>query len=307
MEKTALLFPGQGSQYIGMGKSFYEKFDAVKKIFLKSSDILGFNIKEIMFDGPEEVLTQTKNTQPALFIHSYSVYSILREEGIEPDYTAGHSLGEYTAVAVSGGLSFEDALSLVKLRGELMQTAGEKSPGTMAAVIGLDNDTVKGICDEISRNDVVIPANYNCPGQLVISGTENGVVKAMDMAKSKGAKIVRRLPVSGAFHSPLMETALEKLSQKIENTEFKKTDLPIISNYTGSEMHNPDEIKINLKKQLLNPVLWEKSMNYLIERNVERFIETGAGRVLQGLMKRISKKKNILGIDKVEDLEKIKR
>ncbi len=294
--KTAIIFPGQGAQKVGMGVEHYGSNPVFCIKTDKANEILGYNLKEIMFAGPAEKLKQTKFTQPAIFTHSMALFSTL---DIKPDMTSGHSLGEFSALAACGALSFSNALKLVDTRARLMQKAGEENPGTMAALIGMDDETVEAVCKEASRETgkEVIAANYNCPGQIVISGATEAVDKAIEIAKEKGCRLAKKLPVSGAFHSSLMEFAYEGLKEKLEQVEFKEPVCPVYSNYTAKPTTDPDKIKENLLYQLLNPVRWTQTMNRMKTDGAERFVEVGPGKVLQGLVKRTLKDVEIEGYE----------
>ncbi|MCC5933695.1 MAG: ACP S-malonyltransferase [Candidatus Cyclonatronum sp.] len=288
MSKTALLFPGQGSQKIGMGLYHYENNPAFKAVFDQANEILGFGLTEIMFGGPDDSLRQTENTQPAIFLHSVALFRTL---DLKPQAVAGHSLGEFSALAAAGVLSFEDALSVVRKRGELMQKAGTDNPGTMAAVIGMADEKVAEICSQATEGDnsVVVPANYNCPGQLVISGHETAIDRALVLLKENGCKIAKKLPVSGAFHSPLMQSAYEGLKAELEQLVFHPPVCPVYSNFTAKPTTSPDEIRSNLLDQLLNPVKWTQTLLQMQQDGFEAFTEIGPGNVLQGLVKRTVK------------------
>tara|TARA_B100000945_G_C20413236_1_gene613751 strand:- start:493 stop:1386 length:894 start_codon:yes stop_codon:yes gene_type:complete len=285
----AYVFPGQGAQFPGMGKELYDNSDIAKLMFEKGNEILGFSITQIMFGEDAEALKQTKVTQPAIFLHSVILAQVLGDS-FKPEMVAGHSLGEFSALVASGFLSFEDGLKLVAKRAKAMQKACEKNPSTMAAVLGLDNNTVEKICQEIK--EIVVPANYNCPGQLVISGSTKGIDIACEKLKKAGAKRALRLPVGGAFHSPLMEPARAELEQAIDDTTFSKGMCAIYQNVTARKVSNPDEIKENLKKQLTASVLWTQTMEQMIADGLKSVIEVGPGNVLQGLFKKTDRNLN---------------
>lgn len=281
----AYLFPGQGSQFVGMGKEHYEENDDFAALVDQANDVLGFDLKAIMFEGPEEKLKQTEFTQPAIFLHSIALYSTLETD---PDMVAGHSLGEFSALVACGAVAFDDALKIVRRRGELMQKAGESNPGTMAAVIGMDDDVVERVCkaasDEVGKE--VIAANYNCPGQLVISGDVDAVKKAVELLKEEGCRLAKMLPVSGAFHSSLMQPAYDGLKDGLESLDISEPSCPIYSNYTAEPTTNPEEIRSNVLNQLLNPVRWTQTMENMHQNGADSFVEVGPGKVLQGLVKR---------------------
>lgn len=292
--RTAILFPGQGSQKVGMGLEHYESNPKFRSIIDEADELLGYSLSEIMFEGPSDELTQTKYTQPAIFLHSYALYTTL---DLDPDVMAGHSLGEFTALTAAGALEFESALELVALRGKKMQEAGDKNPGTMAAIIGMDDETVDAICEEASDEigKPVVPANYNCPGQLVISGDVDAVHKAVDIAKEKGCRLAKILPVSGAFHSPLMKSAFDALKEKLENTTFFRPRYKVFSNFTAESSRDIGELKDNVLQQLVNPVRWTQTLLNMEKDDVKSFVEVGPGNVLQGLVKRTLKEVNIEG------------
>lgn len=282
---TAYLFPGQGSQSVGMGKSHYKSNRDFASYVDRANEILGFDLKQIMFEGPEEKLKQTEFTQPAIFLHSVALYNSL---DANPDMVAGHSLGEFSALVACGAVRFEDALKIVRRRGELMQQAGEENPGTMAAVIGMDDEVVERICEQASEeiSKEVIAANYNCPGQLVISGDVEAVEKAVELLKEEGCRLAKMLPVSGAFHSSLMQPAYDGLKESLESLEISTPNCPIYSNYTAEPTAAPEEVRSNLLNQLLNPVRWTQTLQHMDENGADSFIEVGPGSVLQGLVKR---------------------
>jgi len=302
MSKKAFLFPGQGSQYVGMAKDLFEKSVEAKEMIKTADDILGINLSYIMFNGPEEELKQTHFTQPAIFLHSVILAGIIRT--IDANAAAGHSLGEYSAYVASGTIQFHEAIKLVRARGVAMQEAGDQNKGTMAAIIGLEPDKVENICAEASFAGVVQCANFNSPGQIVISGSVDGVKKAMEMCKTAGAKMVKELIVSAAFHSPLMLSAKEKLNSALESTNFYKSKFPVYTNVTAKPVNNIPEIKSMLFEQITAPVRWDETIKNMIADGVEEFYEIGPGNVLQGLVKRINPDVKRFGIDKFEDVEK---
>lgn len=283
---NAYVFPGQGAQFSGMGLDLYENSPLAQELFEKANDILGFSITDIMFEGSDEDLKQTKVTQPAIFLHSVILAKTLGDS-FKPDMVAGHSLGEFSALVAAGALTFEDGLKLVSQRAQAMQKACELQPSTMAAVLGLDDDVVEKIC--AMTEGVVVAANYNCPGQLVISGEVEAVNKACEALKEEGARRALVLPVGGAFHSPLMEPAREELAAAIENTLFSKPNCPIYQNVTAYAVTDENDIKANLISQLTAPVRWTQSVQQMIADGAVHFTEVGPGKVLQGLVKKINR------------------
>ena len=283
----AYVFPGQGTQFAGMGKDLYDNSSDAKQMFDTANDILGFSITDIMFGEDAEALKQTKVTQPAIFLHSVILAKVL-STNFKPEMVAGHSLGEFSALVSAGYLSYEDGLSLVSKRALAMQKACEQNPSTMAAVLGLENEVVEKICNEIE--EVVVPANYNCPGQLVISGSNEGIDIACEKLTQAGARRALKLPVGGAFHSPLMEPARAELEQAIDETNFSNGICPIYQNVTALAITNPEEIKRNLKKQLTSSVLWTQTMQQMMEDGLSSVTEVGPGKVLQGLFKKVDRK-----------------
>ena len=300
MERTALVFPGQGSQYVGMAKDWYDSSTEAKKMFGQANEILGFDIAKICFEGPEGELRQTSVTQPAIFLHSAVAFS-LSAKGERFEAAAGHSLGEYSALYAAGALDFEHALMLVGLRGRLMQNAGNVRPGTMAAVVGLDEKNVEEACREASVSGIAQPANYNSPGQIVISGDVEVVRTAMELAKRRGAKIVKELVVSGAFHSPLMEAAKEELKKAIDAAPIRDAAVPVYANVTARPVRSAGEIRNALVLQLTNPVRWQESVTNMSADGITKFVEIGPGKVLQGLIKRTISGGVVLGIDKINE------
>lgn len=284
--KKAYVFPGQGAQFVGMGKDLYDSNPLAKELFEKANEILGFRITDLMFAGTDEDLRQTKVTQPAVFLHSVIMAKTLGAE-FTPDMTAGHSLGEFSALVAAGALSFEDGLKLVSARAQAMQKACEKQPSTMAAVLGLDDAKVEEICAAV--DGIVVPANYNCPGQLVISGEIEAIQKACDLAKEAGARRALVLSVGGAFHSPLMEPARVELEQAIANTKFATPICPVYQNVNAKPQTDPEVIKHNLIAQLTSPVRWTQTVQNMIADGATSFRELGPGAVLQGLVKKINK------------------
>lgn len=288
----AYVFPGQGAQFTGMGKDLYDSSDAAKQLFEQANEILGFSITDVMFEGTPEQLKETKVTQPAVFLHSVVAAKIAAD--FNPDMVAGHSLGELSALTASGVLSFQDGLELVAKRAQAMQRACEINPSTMAAVLGLADDLVENICGEIE--EVVVAANYNCPGQVVISGSNKGIEVACEKMLEAGAKRAMALQVGGAFHSPLMEPAREDLSVAIESTTFNEGICPIYQNYTAKATMDTAEIKSNLIAQLTAPVRWTQTMHAMIDAGAAELIECGPGKVLQGLIKKVDRKFPIASI-----------
>ncbi len=283
----AFVFPGQGAQFVGMGKDLYEGSVVAKDMFEKANEILGFRITDIMFDGTDEELRETKVTQPAIFLHSVILAKVIGDD-FKPAMSAGHSLGEFSALVACGAMNFEDGLKLVSARALAMQAACEAEPSTMAAILGLEDEKVEEICAAIDA--VVVPANYNCPGQLVISGSIEGINEACEKMTEAGAKRAIVLQVGGAFHSPLMEPARQSLAEAIANTEIVEPICPVYQNVTAKGVKNPTEIKENLIAQLTAPVRWTQTMNQMIADGCEEVVEVGPGKVLQGLFKKVDRK-----------------
>ena len=301
MSKKAFLFPGQGSQYIGMAKDLFENSVEAKEMIKTADDALGVNLSYMMFNGPEEQLKQTEFTQPAIFLHSVILASLIRT--LEPEGAAGHSLGEYSALVSANAIQFYDAIKLVRARGKAMQQAGIDNPGTLAAIVGLESKKVEELCKDASTAGIVQCANFNSPGQIVISGSIDGVRKAMELCKSNGAKMVKELVVSGAFHSPLMQSAKDTLLDVLVFTPFYDARFPVYANVNAKPVTKKDEIKNNLHSQVTSPVRWEETINNMISDGYDEFYEIGPGKVLQGLVKRINPDVKLFGIDKYEDLE----
>ena len=302
--KIAFLFPGQGSQYVGMGKEIYDNWDKAKELYDEANDVLGIDLKTMCFEGPEEELVKTFNTQPALLATSIVCLELLKDKGIVPDYVAGHSLGEYSALVAAGALSFADALTLVRNRGMYMQEAAPQGTAGMAAIIGLDNQVVEDVCNQAKEHGVVEPANYNCPGQIVVSGEVQAVEKAMELAKEAGAKLVVKLNVSGPFHSSLMQPVGEKLAANFMDIKVKDPVVPVVANVTANYVSTGNEIKDLLIRQVSSSVLWTDTIEKLLADGVDLFIEVGPGKVLSGLVKKVNRKARVLNVEDFTSFEK---
>lgn len=304
--KTALLFSGQGSQYVGMAKDLAETYPLAKGLVDRANEILGYDLSAIMFDGPEETLRQTRYTQPALFLHEALLLNVT-DTRASMSAVAGHSLGEYSALYAAGVVSFEDALQLVQLRATLMYEAGDRIPGTMAAVVGLEDDVVRALCAELNtgNGNVIVPANFNSPGQIVVSGSAEHVRASMPIFKERGAKLVKELQVSGAFHSPLLAEAESGLAEKIRSTQFNDAHVPVYVNVSGSAVTAADELKDAAIRQLTSPVLWTLTMQTMWKDGITSYREIGPGKVLQGLVKRTLPEATIDGIDTAADVQRV--
>lgn len=303
--KLAFVFPGQGAQHVGMGKNLYENFDEVKTLYKEASDALGYDVADLSFNGPNEELNKTHRTQPCLLAASMAAYTALKAKGIKPSVVAGHSLGEYSALVASSVFSFRDAVKLTEKRGQLMQQAVPEGKGLMAAILGLDKDKVNEICSSV-RSGYAAPANYNCPGQIVISGEKEAIEEAMKIAKDAGAKRAMPLAVSAPSHCKLMTEASNKLLEFIhaEKMEMKNPQIPVVSNADATFLNNAETIKVSLIKQINSPVLWEDSIKTIVNSGINTFVETGPGKVLSGLIKRIEPEAVIFNVEDMESLEK---
>ena len=302
---TGWLFPGQGSQYVGMGLDLRENSEKAKEYFDISNEIMNYDIQSIIFSGPEELLKKTENTQPAIYIVSVITGYLLIDKGLKPTALAGHSLGEYSALAIGGAFDFTTGLKLVKSRSENMANAGMEKSGTMAALVGLDDETVINLCKSYEGNGVVVPANFNSPGQVVVSGNINAVEWVIKSSKDVGARMAVELNVSGAFHSPLMSPARENLAEMINSLEISDTVYPVFTNVDAKPVTKDIDIKNSLIRQLENPVLWAKSILEMKSKGINHFIEVGPGKVLQGLNKRIDRSIKSQGVDSITKLEQI--
>jgi [acyl-carrier-protein] S-malonyltransferase len=300
---TAFLFPGQGSQSVGMGRALAERYPAARRVFEEADRILGVPLAALCFEGPAEELTRTENTQPALLVTSVAAFRVLEEKGLLPSAAAGHSAGEYAAHVAAGSLTFEDGLRLIRIRGEAMAAAGRERPGTMAAVLGLSVEQIRDVLRAVDTPRDLAAANYNSPGQVVLSGTPEAVARASEEAKRAGAKKVVPLTVSAAFHSPLMEAASRKLTEAIDATAIGTARLPVYANVSAAPVTAPDEIRRALREQLLAPVLWEQTMAAMKASGIRRYLEVGNGRVLRGLARGVDKEAQLLGSEDPDSLE----
>jgi [acyl-carrier-protein] S-malonyltransferase len=304
MSKIAVIFPGQGSQYAGMGKEIARQYSEADEVFNKANEALKFDIKTLCFEGPDEELAKTENTQPAILTTSIALYAVLKKYGISPAMSAGLSLGEYSSLVVSGAMAFEDAVQLVKKRGRYMQEAVPLGVGTMAAIMGLDKTQIEEVTKEASEIGTVEAANFNCPGQIVIAGSVEAVEKACQIAKDKGAKRAIVLPVSAPFHSSMLRPAGEKLEDELKNIRMSETLFPVVSNVTAQEYVNIDEIKEYLVKQVYKSVLWQQSVEYMINNGIKIFVEVGPGKSLSAFVKKISKDVVVLNVEDLDSLNK---
>lgn len=306
MTKIGFIFPGQGSQYVGMGKDLYDNYPVARQILDKANEILGIDITGLCFEGPAEELNLTINTQPAMLAVSYALYKVLEDEGITPEVVAGHSLGEYSALLAAGSITFEEALKLVRERARLMQEAWAPDTGAMAAIVGLDREVVLSICEEASSSGVVEAVNFNCPGQIVIAGEKEVVLKAIEIAKEKGAKLTTLLAVSIPSHCSLMREAGGKLEEYFEKLEWQNPRVPLVTNVDAAVVDGVDSLKSALIKQLSSSVYWEDSIKTMLDQGIDTFVEVGPGKVLTKLLKRIDRKAAGYSVENTESLEKIK-
>ena len=305
MKGTAFIFPGQGSQYVGMGKEFYDHFRVAKEVFEEADDTLRFSISSLCFQGPEEELRLTENTQPAILTASIAALKVLQtEKGINPQFTAGHSLGEYSALVVSGALSFAEAVQTVRLRGKFMQEAVPVGEGAMAAILGMEREEVEKLCEKAAAGEVLSPANFNCPGQIVIAGQTAAVQRAIERVKQDGKRAVL-LPVSAPFHSPLMKPAGVRLERALEGISVKDLNVPVVTNVEAEINTSKDRVKTLLVAQVSSPVRWEESMRKVIKEGIEQVLEIGPGKVLSGLMKRIDPNVETRNLEDLQSLKKI--
>ena len=305
MKSTAFIFPGQGSQYGGMGKEFHDQFRAAREVFEEADDTLRFSISKLCFQGPEEELKLTENTQPAILTASIATFKVLQtERGINPQFAAGHSLGEYSALVASGALGFAEAVQTVRLRGKFMQEAVPVGEGAMAAVLGMERDQVEKICEDVSSGEVLTPANFNCPGQIVIAGHSKAVQRAIERVKQDGKRAVL-LPVSAPFHSPLMKPAGARLEKVLEEISVKDLNVPVVTNVEAEINTSKEKVKALLVAQVSSPVRWEESMRRMIKEGIEKVLEIGPGKVLSGLMKRIDPRLETANIEDIQTLKKI--
>jgi len=305
MKRIAFMFPGQGSQTVGMGKELYETYPEIRNIYEQANDSLGKNLMNLMFNGPEEELTQTENAQPALLLSSSVVSTLLLKEGIQPTVTVGHSLGEYSALVAANSLSLDDALPLVAARGKLMEEAFPKGQGSMAAVLGLSQQEIEEALQELNSEEIVDMANLNCPGQIVISGTKQGLELAEPILKNAGARRVILLNVSGPFHSRLMRSASEHFAKKLDNIKFENAKLPVYANVTASAVTEKEEIRKLLVEQLYSPVRFEESIKNIIAEGIDAFVEVGHGKVLSGLVKKIDRKIPTFSVQDLASMDKL--
>lgn len=304
MTKTAFVFPGQGAQAVGMGKDAYDAFGSVQEIFRQADKALGMELTKLIFEGPEEALKQTANTQPALLTVSVAYLKLLETSGLKADYVAGHSLGEYSALVAAGVLSFEDAVRIVRARGLYMEQAVPSGQGAMAAVLGAEREALASLCESITAEGTAVElANVNCPAQIVVSGTAEGVQAVVERGKDAGAKRVIPLEVSGPFHSSLMKPAAEQLETALADVAFTDASVPVIANVTAREVTDASSIRELLVEQVYSPVLWEDSMRYLIEQGVDTFVEIGSGTVLAGLIKKIDRGVRVISVNNISALE----
>ena len=305
MKATAFIFPGQGSQYVGMGKEFFENFREARDVFQEADDVLHLPISSLCFQGPEEALKLTENTQPAVLTTSIAILRVLQaEKGVVPHVAAGHSLGEYSALVVSGALAFADAVQIVRLRGRFMQEAVPVGEGAMAAILGMERGEVEKLCEEAAQGEVLTPANFNCPGQIVIAGHAKAVERAMERVKQEGKKAVP-LPVSAPFHSPLMKPAGERLEKILEGIPIQDLKIPVVTNVEADINRSKERVKELLVTQVWSPVRWEESMQKITGDGIEQILEIGPGKLLSGLMKRINPKVETKNIEDIQTLKKI--